>query len=333
LLHRKRQGAAHRKLTADRGAYLALADRAAHDLDVANEVEHIPGSNDPLEPHVVDPREQCELAVVLGLRKHRYRTALCERLDHLHAGHDRIAGEMPRAVFVRDRLAGDHALARDELEHLVDEEKGIAVRKDLLDLMLAEGRRHTPTLVTVPLPPDVVLPRLRGSFGRAYYYAVETPSTQELPPEDAPHGAVALAEHQTEGRGRRDRVWIDAPGAGLTFSLVLRPPPPVKRWPELTIVAAEAVAGAIGPGATIKEPNDVLLEGAKVAGVLAQARLPARVVVGIGVNVGVAPWEGAAAVDADRLELLVEILARLERGYDGWVRERSAGAWLVRQDP
>jgi BirA family transcriptional regulator, biotin operon repressor / biotin---[acetyl-CoA-carboxylase] ligase len=187
--------------------------------------------------------------------------------------------------------------------------------------------------VTVPLPPDVVLPRLRGSFGRTYYYAVETPSTQELPPEDAPHGAVALAEHQTEGRGRRDRVWIDAPGEGLTFSLVLRPPPPVKRWPELTIVAAEAVAGAIGPGATIKEPNDVLLDGAKVAGVLAQARLPARVVVGIGVNVGVVPWEGAAAVDADRLELLVEILARLERGYDGWVRERSAGAWLVRPDP
>jgi BirA family biotin operon repressor/biotin-[acetyl-CoA-carboxylase] ligase len=185
----------------------------------------------------------------------------------------------------------------------------------------------------VSLPPDIVQPRLRGSFGRTYYYAVETPSTQELPPADAPHGAVALAEHQTAGRGRREHVWIDAPGSGLTFSVVLVPPPPVKRWPELTIVAAEAVAGAIGPGAAIKEPNDVLLNGAKVAGILAQASLPARVVLGIGVNVGVAPWEGAAAADADRLELLVEILDRLERGYEAWVRDRSAGASDLRQDP
>jgi BirA family biotin operon repressor/biotin-[acetyl-CoA-carboxylase] ligase len=171
------------------------------------------------------------------------------------------------------------------------------------------------------LAPAVVLPQLRGTFGRTYYYAVETPSTQELPPQDAPHGAVALAEHQTRGRGRRDRVWIDAPGAGLTFSVVLCPPPPVKRWPELTIVAAAAVAGAIGTGASIKEPNDVLLDGAKVAGILAQASLPARVVLGIGVNVGVVPWEGAAAADADRLELLVEILERLEQGYGRWLKD------------
>ena len=175
----------------------------------------------------------------------------------------------------------------------------------------------------MPLPPDVVLPRLRGTFGRTYYYAVETPSTQKLPPEDAPHGAVALAEHQTEGRGRRDRIWVDAPGAGLTFSLVLHPPPPIKRWPELTIVAAEAVAGAIGPGAAIKEPNDVLLDGAKVAGVLAEAT-PPKVVLWIGVNLGVAPWEGAAAVDADRLELLVEILDRLELGYATWLAHLRA---------
>ena len=74
----------------------------------------------------------------------------------------------------------------------------------------------------------------------------------------------------------------------------------------------------------------MLLGGAKVAGILAQASLPARVVLGIGVNVGVAPWEGAAAVAGDRLELLVEILERFERGYDVWVRDRSVGAWNSR---
>ena len=169
----------------------------------------------------------------------------------------------------------------------------------------------------MPLSPDVVVPRLRGGFGRPYYYAVETASTQRLPPDDAPHGAVALAEHQTEGRGRLGRVWVDEPGAGLAFSVVLHPPPPVSRWPELTLVAARAVAGAIGEGAEIKHPNDVLVDGRKVAGILAEAG--ERVVVGIGVNVGEAPWPGAGAVERDRLELLVEILERLERGYQMWL--------------
>jgi BirA family biotin operon repressor/biotin-[acetyl-CoA-carboxylase] ligase len=176
--------------------------------------------------------------------------------------------------------------------------------------------------VTVPLPADVVQPHLRGTFGRPYYYAAETASTQELAPGDAPHGTVALAEHQTAGRGRGDHIWIDEAGAGLTFSVTLRPPPPVRHWPELTIVAAEAIAGAIGAGASIKEPNDVLLDGAKVAGVLAQATPPDRVVLGIGVNIGTVPWAGAAAAGADRLELLIDILERLERGYEAWLRDR-----------
>jgi BirA family transcriptional regulator, biotin operon repressor / biotin---[acetyl-CoA-carboxylase] ligase len=170
------------------------------------------------------------------------------------------------------------------------------------------------------LTPDVVLPRLRGGFGRPYYYEVETASTQRLPPGDAPHGAVALAEHQTEGRGRLGRVWLDEAGAGLTFSVVLRPPPPVADWPRLTLVAAQAVAAAIGEGTAIKEPNDVLLDGRKVAGILAEAA--ERIVLGIGVNVGTAPWPDAGAVTADRLELLVTILWELERGYDGWLKGR-----------
>jgi BirA family biotin operon repressor/biotin-[acetyl-CoA-carboxylase] ligase len=169
----------------------------------------------------------------------------------------------------------------------------------------------------VRLSPDVVLPRLAGSFGREYHYAEETPSTQHLLPSGAGHGAVALAEHQTQGRGRLGRVWTDDAGSGLTFSVALRPPPPVARWPELTLVAAQAVATAIGDAATIKPPNDVLVGGRKAAGILGEAS--DHVVVGIGVNVGSAPWAAAGFVDADRLELLVAILEQLERGYDAWV--------------
>src|SRR5262249_13861871 len=142
------------------------------------------------------------------------------------------------------------------------------------------GPRHSPYSSAVALSPEIVLPSLRGTFGREYRYAAETASTQTMLAGDANHGAVALAEHQTAGRGRLGRVWIDEPGTGLSFSVVLEPPLPVRRWPELTLVAARAVAVAIGPGATIKEPNDVLLDGGKVAGILAEARDESRVVVG-----------------------------------------------------
>ena len=174
----------------------------------------------------------------------------------------------------------------------------------------------------VALTPAVVGPALRGSFGREYHYAVETETTQRMLPDDAAHGAVALAEHQTAGRGRLGRVWVDEPGAGLTFSVLLRPPQPVARWPELTLVAAHAVAAAIGPAATIKHPNDVLVDGRKVAGILAEAG--ERVVLGIGINVAAVPWEGAGAVGLDRLALLADVLVRLEQGYREWLTRQPA---------
>jgi BirA family transcriptional regulator, biotin operon repressor / biotin---[acetyl-CoA-carboxylase] ligase len=173
-----------------------------------------------------------------------------------------------------------------------------------------------------PLTPDVVVPALRGSFGREYHHASEATTTQRLLPDDAAAGAVALAEHQTEGRGRLGRTWVDEPGRGLLFSVALYPPQPVARWPELTLVAARAVADAIGPASAIKHPNDVLVGGRKVAGILAEAGT--RVVLGIGINVGAVPWDGAGMVERDRLDLLVDVLYRLERGYEQWLRGEIA---------
>ena len=185
----------------------------------------------------------------------------------------------------------------------------------------AGGRLHgPPTLVAVELMPEVVLPALRGGFGRQYYFASEAPTTQRMLPDDAVHGAVALTHHQSEGRGRLGRTWVDS---GLMFSVLLEPPPPVADWPELTLVAARAVAEAIGPSATIKDPNDVLVDGRKVAGILAEAS--GRVVLGIGINVGGTSWPGAGWVERDRLELLVDVLERLEQGYDAWLSRRVPG--------
>jgi GNAT superfamily N-acetyltransferase len=185
--------------------------------------------------------------------------------------------------------------------------------------------------VRVHLDPGTVRPRLLGAFGReTYLWAESCPSTQRLPPGDAPHGTVAVAEHQTEGRGRLGRTWVDEPGASLLCSVVLRPTRPVADWPQLTAVAGEAAAEAVlrvsGRLPAIKPPNDLLLDGGKLAGILAEAQ-EGRIVLGMGVNVGSAPHEGAVAVAVDRAELLVEWLYRLERAFAAWdMTRRATGA-------
>jgi BirA family biotin operon repressor/biotin-[acetyl-CoA-carboxylase] ligase len=180
----------------------------------------------------------------------------------------------------------------------------------------------------VTLRPESVAPRLRGRFGHTYLYEEECPSTQRMLPADAPEGTVAVTEHQTEGRGRLGRVWCDEGGSSLLFSLCLRPPVAQALWPTFTAVAGEACADAIravtGRRPEIKPPNDLLLDGRKLAGILAEAG-EGRIVLGVGVNVGTTPFEGAAALGAgvDRAQLLVELLARLEAAYDAWVSARS----------
>jgi BirA family biotin operon repressor/biotin-[acetyl-CoA-carboxylase] ligase len=186
------------------------------------------------------------------------------------------------------------------------------------------------------LAPDVVAPLLRGRFGRDYRYEPRTASTQRLL-EDAAEGAVAVAEEQTEGRGRLGRSWEARPGTSLLLSVLLEPPVAAARLPELTLVAGEAVAEAIAAitdlEPTIKHPNDVLVDGGKVAGILAEAR-EGRVVLGIGINVNASEDElpaetatpaGSLALAAgraiSRVELLVELLLRLEQRYDAWVSD------------
>ena len=180
-----------------------------------------------------------------------------------------------------------------------------------------------------------VLRLLRGRLGHDYRYVESTPSTQLLVPADAPEGAIVVAGEQTEGRGRLGRRWLAPAGTSLLCSLQLRPKVPGERLPELTGVAAhacaEAIAALTGLEPELKFPNDVLVGGRKVAGVLAEAR-EGRVVLGIGVNVNLAEDALPQEVDRpatsllaetgrelDRAELLAELLERLERRYDAWV--------------
>lgn len=104
-----------------------------------------------------------------------------------------------------------------------------------------------------------------------------------------PDGLVVVAEQQTRGRGRLDRTWLSPPRAGLTFSVLLRPGLPQAQWPWLPLLTGLAVSVALrGPAeveAVLKWPNDVLIGGRKVCGVLAEVVGPDAVVVGIGLNV------------------------------------------------
>lgn len=99
----------------------------------------------------------------------------------------------------------------------------------------------------------------------------------------APHGTLVTATEQTAGRGRQGRSWSAPRGRALLLTLVLRDPPPL-----LPLAAALAVAGVAGAGAGIKWPNDVLVDGRKVAGILAEARPDESwAILGIGLNVAV----------------------------------------------
>jgi BirA family transcriptional regulator, biotin operon repressor / biotin---[acetyl-CoA-carboxylase] ligase len=190
------------------------------------------------------------------------------------------------------------------------------------------------------LAPDAVRPLLSGRFGHVYRYEELCASTQRLFREDDEEGAVAAAEEQSEGRGRLGRGWQAPAGTSVLVSVLLRPPIEPSRLPELSLVAGGAVAQAIaevtGIDPVIKFPNDVLVGGRKVAGILAESS-EGRVVLGIGVNVNQTAEQLPVGTETeptslrlelgepvDRAALLAAILLQLERAYDNWISGTAA---------
>jgi BirA family biotin operon repressor/biotin-[acetyl-CoA-carboxylase] ligase len=162
-----------------------------------------------------------------------------------------------------------------------------------------------------------------GRLGRPRLHLRSTTSTNDraraLAQEGAPHGTLVTAAEQSAGRARQGRTWSAPPGRALLLSLVLRDPPAL-----LPLAAALAVAEVAGPQARIKWPNDVLLDGRKVAGLLAEGRPhDGWAVLGIGLNVAVRVDElppdlrataGTLGLEPGDLEpTLDRLLAALER--------------------
>nr|WP_263325926.1 biotin--[acetyl-CoA-carboxylase] ligase [Neobacillus sp. Marseille-Q6967] len=165
-----------------------------------------------------------------------------------------------------------------------------------LEAVRKKGYRilKTPEKITA----DEIRLGLKTKFiGKNIHYEESVESTQKIAHrvsyEDAPEGTVIIAEEQRSGRGRMDRKWHSPKYTGIWMSLILRPNIPLSKAPQLTLLAAVAIVQAIEEHSDltpeIKWPNDILINGKKVTGILTELQAEAdrinSVIIGIGMNV------------------------------------------------
>jgi BirA family transcriptional regulator, biotin operon repressor / biotin---[acetyl-CoA-carboxylase] ligase len=198
------------------------------------------------------------------------------------------------------------------------------------------------------LTPDMLRQRLKGSlFGKRIHHFFKVDSTNrvalELAHAGEPEGAMVLAEEQTAGRGRAGRTWHSERAVGIYVTLVLRPKLAPVQAPLLTMMAGLSAYTAIqthsGLVVDLKWPNDLLIHGKKVGGILTEMHAePGQVrfvIVGIGLNVNQEKFPGELGSVAtslriesgrpqSRLELLVRLLREFENDYNRFLREGSA---------
>lgn len=176
-----------------------------------------------------------------------------------------------------------------------------------------------------------------------HYDALESTNAKafELAHEGGFHGEVIVTEHQTQGKGRRGRVWVSPAGKNLALSVILRPDIAPARAPELTLVAAVALVETLKDSnvdASIKWPNDVQIGGKKVAGILTELSADVErvhfVIVGIGVNLNselkdfpaeVAEIATSVSINrpspVHRALFTAALLSKLEDWYDTWAEQ------------
>jgi BirA family biotin operon repressor/biotin-[acetyl-CoA-carboxylase] ligase len=194
-----------------------------------------------------------------------------------------------------------------------------------------------------------------GFIGRELHFHRRIGSTNaeafDLGRAGAPEGAAVIADEQTLGRGRLGRRWASPPGVNLYTSVILRPMIPPRDAHHLTFVAAVAVAEAVARVSprrpSVKWPNDVLVDGRKVAGILLEMDSEADhvnfVVVGMGVNLNMGPnglpsplrasaasLMGIGGVEVSRSEFVCALYSSLEKWYKGYTTSgfaRALSAW------
>jgi len=256
-----------------------------------------------------------------------------------------LLSENATIVISGARIAREIGVSRSTVWRWVERLRDLGVR--------VKGQPHTGYFlekVADILTPDLVRKRLKGSlFGKRVYHYFRTDSTNrvaiELGYAGEPEGAVILAEEQTAGRGRAGRSWHSERGMGLYVTLLLRPKLSPAQAPLLTMLAGlsahSAVLAQTGLSAELKWPNDLLLNGKKVGGILTEMHAEPSavrfVIVGIGVNVNQEKFPAELSSVAtslgketgrlhSRLEFLVKLLSQFETDYNRFLHEGAAYA-------
>ncbi len=193
-------------------------------------------------------------------------------------------------------------------------------------------------------PEEVKLHLSTNRFGQQIRYRQQVDSTQllahEWAREGVEEGALVITEEQVQGRGRLGRTWVSPPRSGIWMSLILQPSIPLIQAPQLTLLTSVALTRALRKATDleiqIKWPNDLLIQGKKICGILTETRgeqdQVQYVVVGMGINVNVteSSWPEdvkktatSLAIEGKRTypraQLIAEILKELEGLYDAYL--------------
>ena len=302
----------------------------------------------------VDRRVEAGLAERLLERGVAQRVRIMARLYQAAPSGARVSGEA---------MAGLLGISRAAVHKHVESLRAAGVAFDS-----SPGGGYRLSVPPDAVAPEVVLPLLLGAdedgtggpsaatrmrIGLPYRYSDAMDSTNETLKEfaqtDGPAGALVVTDDQRGGRGRLGRTWVSQPGKDLTFSVLLRPRVLPAEASRLVLAAGLAVAEVVdrllGPGRTvgIKWPNDVLVDGRKVCGILSEAHMDMDrlhwVVIGIGLNVNSRPAEavsgdasggrppGSLAEYAGETVPRPALLARLLEALGGRWGQVDAGAW------
>jgi len=232
--------------------------------------------------------------------------------------------------------------------------KHIAVLRELGYRIKSSSRRGylLESAPNAPYPAEVT-PLLTTQFiGRPLLYLAETDSTNSIAAQQAhdgaPQGTTVVANSQSAGRGRLNRQWHSPPESSLYFSIILRPAVPPALVAQLPMIAAVALLRALdlrtpGLGAAVKWPNDILVSGRKLCGILceseAETDIVHYVIIGIGINVNTSGFpdelsEIATSLrmltgnDLSRPTLLADVLNAFEPAYDAWLEAQDLQPFL-----
>jgi len=247
------------------------------------------------------------------------------------------------------KIAEEISSSRSEVWRLIQQLRGLGV----------DVAGHPATgyqLRSVPdlLLPEILRPLLRGTiFGEHvhHFYKIGSTNTAAMAAaaEGAPEGSVFLAEEQTAGRGRGANSWQSPRSSGIYCSVIVRPALPPSEVLALSLAAGLAVRAAIEQvdsrvRADLKWPNDLLIDGKKICGILTEMNAEATrvryIVVGVGINVNQASFPKDLSATSlrlvtgsewSRVELVAALLKSLDREYRQLLEGREGQASILRR--